>query len=337
MFESYRDRSKKSFVNPYRTTYGESINLGNLEKDLCDLVSGFYQRDKTDISYGLNFGRHTPIIITGKNSAEENLSPFQLPYIFTVNDVDYIAIDLREYVNSGIKKVHVESYADLIQYVPRVDNLRTLSRMAIMMSRLADGDYESFPIDYAIGAYVNLFSVVTKGIVTLSFPEEVDLKALVGMFVYFLLNPGRPDEVKPETIVRKLNRLINLGLLKEESLKELLAGFIQTTINCTDDDFRKFRTLLKVASEYLPSDKKKFFEPSIFINRVQNLWFGPGKSQGVVTGFECLPIMLPIFESAVSTNTFKNSRLTSILLMNKNLNHKDFSKYMEREFNYLKK
>lgn len=336
MFESYRDRMNKSFVNPYKTTYGETINLGNLKEELFKLVASF-SREKNDLSYGMKFKRHTPIVITGKNSIEESLPPFQLPYAFTLNDVDYIAIDIREYVNSSIKKSNVETYADLVQFIPRIENLKTLCRMATMMSYLADGDIDSFPVDYAITAYVNLFTTITKGIVSLSFPEEIDMKALVGMFVYFLIYPGRPDEVKPEVIIRKLNRLINLGLLKEDSLKELLAGFIQATINFTDDNFRRFRTLLKTSSEFLPTDKKKFFEPAIFINRIQNLWFGPGKSQSIVTGFECLPVLLAVFESAVASNTFKNSRLTSILLMNKSLNHKDFVKYMEREFNYLKK
>lgn len=326
----------QSNINPYFTTYGKLIPLANLEESLLRLTVNLI--DRRSLSYGINLGKFIPVVITGKNEAERSIPVFAYPYIFKGTRGDeYIAIDVREFVSPNKLTEGMSSYQDLLNVTPREDNIKLLFRCAKIMSTMIEGSLGILPKDEFMIIYSLIFSNLTNRLISLSFAEQSDVKAIVTLFAYFLMTNDLPQDVDTSMLATKVLNVVKIPNFNIDDSKEVMTIFTATTSNLLEVERRKLSTLLTCCIKVLPDDKHRFFKDALFINSGKNLWFGPGKHLALTIGLENVPVLLSTIELAMSGRTFKNSGLTNMLSKyNKLFNQNEFIKNLERNFNYLK-
>lgn len=325
-----------SNINPYKTTYGKLIPLANLEESLLRLSVNLY--DKNSLSYGVKLDNAIAIVITGKNETEKSIPVFPYPYYFKgTRGESFIAIDIREFVSPNKLSEGISTYNDLLNITPREDNIKLLFRCAKLMSALNAGNYGLLPRDTIMLIYSLIFSNITNRLITLSFPEQADVKAIVSLFSYFLMNDDLPQDVDTGMLANKIVNVVKIPTFDLTDAKEVLTIFSNTTFNILEETRRSLKTLLECCVAVLPEDKHKFFKDALFVNGGQNLWFGPGKHLAITIGMENIPVLVSTIELALSGKTFKNSALTNMLSKyNKAFNQQETVKQIERNFNYLK-
>lgn len=332
------DRIYKSFINPYQTQYGKLISTSTLEKELNLLVISFKSVDKRDLSYGVNLKNFIPIIITGKNSEERSISPFIFPYTFKDgNGRFYIAIDVREYVAVKSLRPELSTYEDLVSCISRIDNLNMLLRLSKIMSEFYNGTFNTVPYDDTLYLYSSLFVTNINNIVKLTPVEELEIRTISALQAHQLLRETPIEKTDENMIIHKLMKVLKINTKDIDSVKSVLCEYTYDNYNLTDDESRKLTNLLKICGEYVPDDKGRFFTPSIFINQLQNMWFGPCKQSAVLVAFECLPMFLALVEAAMKNSTFKASRLTAILnRFTRVVKFENFIRTLNINFDYTK-
>lgn len=308
------DRIYKGFINPYQTTFGKLISTSSLEKELNLLVISFKEVNKTDLSYGIKFNNLIPIIITGKTNEERNISPFIFPYTFKDgNGRFFIAIDVREYVNVKSLTPEMKNYDELVSAIGRIDNLAMLLRLSKIMSEFYNGTFNTVPYDDTLYLYSSLFVTNINNIAKLTPIEELEIRTLSSLHAHQLLRETPMEKNDEMLLTTKIMKILRINHKDLDSVKGVLCEYMYFNYNKTEEESRKLNSLLEIAGDYVPDDKRKFFSSPIFINQLQNMWYGPCKQSAVLVAFECLPMFIALVEAAMKNTTFKASRLTAIL------------------------
>lgn len=323
-------------VNPYFTTRGKLIPIANLEVKLQNLVIGFKKLDQSDLSYGINFKKLIPVIILGKDSTEKDIPILPLPYIFSdVRGKEYVAIDLREYVNTNSlrdKIYELQHSNDLRLVISRFDNAKTLLLMAGIMDRILVNGFDWVNRDIVISLYCYFYVSILNSLTKFSFQNTEDIRFMVTLYYYTMLKRIRADEIKVDDLIGYMSKMSHGLRIPTESIKNLIALFQQAQVNITDEDYVTLKSLINLS--FCSFDSNLVINPVTFTNSLSSLWFGPGKQDASLVFFENVPVFLSMVYSG-NQSSFKETRFSKLLKGTK-INVNNFLKSMLIDFPYIK-
>lgn len=305
-------------LNPYETTYGKMLHADRLIKPLS-----MYYTTSGDIN--LNYectDNKNLVFITGYNAEEENLPMFNHPCIFEdVKGEKHIAVDLRKYV----KKVN-EQPLNILDIAKDKSSVLNLMYNAIIISDLLNDNYGEYrPLFNPITtAYSFFISYLVDIVVKLSPLEKVDaeLAALFSANVMLIPDSTEKTDEYLDTIAARMAQCKLSIPYTKKSVEQTIANVVSYDST--------FNAVVANVNAVLPEEKASLINSQILAGLMSNIWYGPGSEESLIIALESMPLWMCIVYSAISDNTYKRSRLTSILdKYSRQINSKEFIKNMD--------
>lgn len=304
-------------LNPYETTYGKMLNIDKVIKPL----SIYYTSSGKNLNYECVSNKNL-VFITGYNKEEESLPMFNHPLIFEDYKGDkHVAVDLRKYV-----KTISEQPLNIFDIVKDKSAITNLMYNAIVISDLLEENYSEYKLLFnnITTAYSFFISYLVDIIVKLNPLEKLDVE-LASMFsANVMLIPDSKDKTDDylDIITARMSQC-KLSIPYSKKAVEQIIAQINNYNNTFDAVVSNIKTVL-------PIEKANLINTQVLAGLMSNIWFGPGAEESLIISLESMPMWLCVVYSAISDNTYKRSRLTSILdKHSRQINAKEFSKNLE--------
>lgn len=308
---------------PSETSFGRRINIDKIKTELFKYLS---TSDVTTLSYEyVTDSKLRLAFITGRNELERELPMFEHPILIEgVRHGNCLAIDLRKYV--------------------RIQDTTSIPRTLAEITK--DGGHLMFSVlrglytaDYINGNYgilspaiknltvaYSMFIANTLGsVVTLSYPEVIQVE--IAAALYFTIISSDSDDMSylKEIAAARVSTSKMTGMLSKTVVDK---AYRDIPLEDLYDNFGKSIDLLfGIVKNILTDDKSDLMNSEVLFNNIANMWFGPGNAETMVMSLEHVPTWAALLYSAVTDNTYKKSRVSTIFdKYSKNIKPADYAK-----------
>jgi len=298
-------------VNPYKTSFGSLINIEPVEEAIVKAL--VHSSGNLNYEYACE-DEGTLSFITGKDEYEKELPVWTHP--ITLKDHkgnENTVIDLRSYVKP------TESFTNLSDIVKNKSGYNFTVLRALLTYQYQNGNYGVMRTDEK--TIVNAFSYwiadsLNSGIM-LNPIEKLGVEIAAAHFYLAMLS--REGEIDNDLILNKISKL-----------KLSIPINLKTVISNTKDfktDLKTIDDLVENIKIAIGGAKTGMVDTNILVNVISNSWFGPGGSETIIISIENPATWISMLYSAANDNTYKRTRLATIVNKYKSkLKLKDFIK-----------
>lgn len=293
-------------VNPYRTTYGSLLKMGEVEPVIYSFINRLSAVDYEKYKYDINYYSIHPIIITGKYIEEDELPPFSFPYAIQAHNGELcILVDLRDYLkHNKVQESEMISYDDLMKTAENPSAVNCLLSVGkVMASRYTGNDnYISFIWKPLARIYASLFvTLYNTRIAKLSILETPRVNSVAVAFYYL------KSKQNAEMNLDKLTTL--LGDIADKELVIDVQNYLTTKgINKLNG-----KVLTELTKEVVDKSKIGITIDTSLFNNAKGEWFGLKGSGLISMMMECDSLFIPIVYFALDDKSFNKSKVSMML------------------------
>ena len=171
-----------------------------------------------------------------------------------------------------------------------------------------------------------MFIANTLGsVVTLAYPEVIQVE--IAAALYFTIISSDSDDMPylKEIAAARVSTSKMTGMLSKTVVDK---AYRDIPLEDLYENFGKSIDLLfGIIKNILPDDKSDLMNSEVLFNNIANMWFGPGNAETMVMSLEHVPTWAALLYSAVTDNTYKKSRVSTIFdKYSKNIKPADYAK-----------
>lgn len=306
-------------LDPYKTSYGKIIHIDNIKKE----IEYYYVANKAE-NLNYEFGSNNLCFIIGWSKEEKDLPVFNQPIILDANKYKFsiVACDLRKYV-----RLTQEQPLNIEDVQKDNGNVQNLTTSAMIIADLIDEEKYGIyrPVFKSVTtAYAFLISYLVNAVVTLNPVEQADVEMAAMFHANTLLIPDKIEKTQDYLDIigtRMRNSKVSLPITPKG---------VEGILNKCVDYNSTITSLVNNIKYVLPPDKAELINESVLLSLLANMWYGPGANETVIMSLECMPLFISLLLSALGDNTYKRSRITTILdRHSKQIDSKEFVRQME--------
>ena len=296
--------------NPYDTTYGKMISI---EKTAHELYKYYDNNKRVDLSYEVIGSNACKLVfITGYTREETELPVWDHPLFYK----GILFVDMRKYLRLPPARDGISGIEKQERMEPMFRDqasCKFLVTSAITISQLATEDIAPYrPILGNINSsFGMLMGYCCDLIIKLNPVEKLSIE-IAGAFYSGLQFVYTPDyNGYAQSII---GRIVNGKLSLKPDFKmveKVVDGMLSTDLECNIGSF--VRSLAKV----IPQEKAELITEASLLTVLSNIWFGPGNTPTIIMSLECPGLYIPLLYSCLNDNTYKKTKLSTILNMYK--------------------
>jgi len=308
-------------LDPYKTAVGMHINVRPLIKDLENFL--IRTENKNMLSYEYNeINDIKPIFITGRESLEQELPVWNHPLL--INDArgnKYVVMDVRAYVRNEVTKGDFNNIKDVANNMSAIGLL--VVRAIYMMLMYEDEASPIVPIKNTLAMGLAFWITTTlKSTLSLNIDETIKLEIIVVHYFLCSTTEETLDDDNVDNVYFRISNMLKLVRGNIKYIKETCDGLNHNpsdAVDLVDNIIKgcKSRTLDSLTTESL-------------YNIMSSTWHGLNSTELVIMSIENIPTLITLMFNAASNKSFKNNRLSNIMLSKKrDLKLDEFSKRIE--------
>lgn len=307
-------------VNAYDTSVGQMIPI----KPVLTALNRFLIiTNNKNLNYEYRSDEDTRLVfIAGWDEDEKDIPIWDFPIAFRDSKHnETVAVDLRKYLNKPTNGVTINNLSDIVRDKTGY-NYTVLN--TLITNEMINNNFGKFkPIEKTfVSGYAIWLSTSIANAIMLGLDEKLYIEIVAQHFMYSKLVSGKITLEDVNTIVNKIS---NNKLSIPTNIK-----VIKAIVDKLNHDVSTMEDLVDNMKIVLGEDKSIMINTSSLISIIANAWFGPNGTETVLIAVENIPTWISMMYISVTTNSYKNSRISMILDKNKNkLGIQDFSKYIE--------
>ncbi len=295
---------ESSIINPYTTTMGSMLKIAITSKELIKYLTS---TNLGGLNYEfINTKEVNYTMLTGCTTQEKELPAFNHPVIVeSVMGNTHICVDVRKYVTSTVVQ------PNSIQSITKdsVSVIFSTLRAMIMGDYIGGRFGVLLPIYKNMAtAYAMLISKLLQPILSLTYVEKLNVEIVAAHYFYSRLTTDDTADMQESIMGRitttELTARPGIAMVKE------IVGSINQMVDGVD-------TLIENIIKILPEYKSKMLTTDVLVNTLNNLWYGVGNKETMVIGLEHMPTFMSMVYCTLYDNTYRRSRLFTILDENK--------------------
>lgn len=305
--------------DPYSTSYGSILNTDKVKKELQKYLITTPLRN---LNYEYITNKDIKlVIITGCVLEEKELPIWDMPLLIEdIKGNKHICVDLRKYVKT------VDQQPLKVSEIFKDKSACTfILSAALFMADLAADEFAEYRKHFntITLAYSFLISYLVDVVIKLNPVEKVETEIMIAYLANLMLSPSPKDEEYVPAIIARLSTAKFSLPVNKKTIENVVKLYVPNKVVTIKD-------LVNGIKMTLPQEKGDLITDGILINTMSNIWYGPGSNETLLMGAECMGIWMALVYSALSDQTYKRSRLATILdKFSRNLNSKDFVKAMD--------
>lgn len=305
--------------DPYKTSYGSLLNTVKVTKELQRYLI-------TTPLYNLNYEFVTNdtislVIITGCNQDEKDLPIWDMPLIIEdIKGNKHICIDLRKY----LKPLSSQPLMLKDAFKDKAACMFMISSSIFMADIIANefGEYRKYFNTISL-AYGFLISYIVNNVITLNPLEKLNVEIMTSYLANLMLSPSSKDDEYIPSIVARLSSAKFSVISNKKYIEEIIKKYIPNKIISVTDVVNGIKLVL-------PDEKAALITDGIITSGLSNIWYGPGNNETLLISLECIGLWIGLIYSAMGDQTYKKTRLSTILdKYSRNLHSSDFVKSMD--------
>jgi hypothetical protein len=287
--------------NPYETTYGKMLNITSIQRDLVKFHTSL-SGEKLNYEYGNDLSTEL-MIITGFSHDEKALPVFDHPLVFTsLKGLSVVAVDFRKY-----SKTVADKPTYISEIAKDVSSLNSIMLRAILTAEWIDGNtgvMRNLDANFASG-FAGFVSGLLSIIAGFNPVEKVNVEVALTHYYYSMMIPIKDRAEMQNNIHARVARTpLSLPLTMK-----VVEGILKDVRHDISDIDGMIYNIKSVVGE----DKRDFVNTDALLNLMATMWYGPGGAEAMYMSLEHAPTWIAIMSSAVTDNTFKRSRLSTVL------------------------
>lgn len=295
-------------INTYETTYGRVLNISKL---ITSLQEYLIKTNLKNLNYEYPINEDVRLVfITGCNSDEKEITPFNHPVIVSDRGRPTVCCDVRAYLTK-----QEEQPLNLNDVTRDKGNLEFCAYRSVITADYLAGNiglYKRY-IKSVVSAYALFTSYVIDSIIKLNPGERSNIELASA---YFALHNFIPNDELKDPSSKSLNDNMlkaNLGRIKigypvnGKYIDEVFGTLQSVEYTGTIDNLLDY---LKVA---IGNEKKELINKNAFISVISNMWFGHGGPETMIMSLEHMPTWISLLYSATTNTIFKRSRFSTVL------------------------
>jgi hypothetical protein len=288
-------------VDPYITTYGKLIKVDAIKDRLAKYLVSASVRN---LNYEIANVDHdiTMAFITGCNDEEKSLPSWSHPLIINLPRGTVVVSDVRKYVSNitdqplSLREITKDRGA--MEFII----LRTLLTADLLAGNY--GKINSISKNISLG-FGLIMSDIVNNYMMLNPVEKVRVEIAAAYYMSVLTINSTDVDIEE----RILDRLRNMKLsvkLPDRDIKEIVKNFDMTADNGV-------QSLISNIKSVLTDDKHRLLTVDTIMLPFNNMWYGPGENSTLQISVENVPTWISVMYVLYTDNTYKKSRLATML------------------------